>query len=460
VADEYATDGFRANSALSQENAFAALRWAAAGGSYLSLTATGYRTERGVAPELHIDAPRFWRYPNQARTLGVLSAGSGLITTPFGHAVVQGNAGYTRGTVHIQSFEDETFSTIDSEERGDERVSSAHVLVTHSFLFDGHIKAAFTGGRVEYEEILGVAHSFFEQNVWSSGLEVEIPVSSRVLVSGGLVNDASTTPETAGRQALPRREAWGWRAGASISALGDRGRFHASISERARFPALRELYSGALNRFEPNPSLRPETLLGVETGFSLLTAVAGSRSFNFQIVGFAHALEDGVVRTNFAGTNRFIRVNRDNIRSKGLELFGAMVPVGRGVSLSGDVLIQDVKVEDRIANVPRQVEHQPGFRANVQIGVPVPAHVNATAALRHTGRLYCMHPDNGNLVELQAETVLDVGASRAFTVRSGGGMLSTLKVMLGMDNAGDAAVYDQCGLPQPGRTIRIGFQLN
>ena len=36
--------------------------------------------ERGVAPELHVAEPRFWRYPNQSRVLGILSAGTGRIS--------------------------------------------------------------------------------------------------------------------------------------------------------------------------------------------------------------------------------------------------------------------------------------------------------------------------------------------------------------------------------------------
>jgi iron complex outermembrane receptor protein len=48
--------------------------------------------------------------------------------------------------------------------------------------------------------------------------------------------------------------------------------------------------------------------------------------------------------------------------------------------------------------------------------------------------------------------------SKLLRVRSSG-LLGRLKAVFGVDNVTDAAVYDQCGLPQPGRTLRLGFQL-
>jgi iron complex outermembrane receptor protein len=40
------------------------------------------------------------------------------------------------------------------------------------------------------------------------------------------------------------------------------------------------------------------------------------------------------------------------------------------------------------------------------------------------------------------------------TTRSGGAF-RWLRAVLALDNAGNKAVYDQCGLPQPGRTLRL-----
>jgi len=39
------------------------------------------------------------------------------------------------------------------------------------------------------------------------------------------------------------------------------------------------------------------------------------------------------------------------------------------------------------------------------------------------------------------------------------GLWSALRVSIGVDNLLDRLTYDQCGLPQMGRTFRIGLQL-
>jgi iron complex outermembrane receptor protein len=34
-----------------------------------------------------------------------------------------------------------------------------------------------------------------------------------------------------------------------------------------------------------------------------------------------------------------------------------------------------------------------------------------------------------------------------------------LRALVSVDNVGNATVYDQCGLPQPGRTVRLMLTL-
>ena len=37
--------------------------------------------------------------------------------------------------------------------------------------------------------------------------------------------------------------------------------------------------------------------------------------------------------------------------------------------------------------------------------------------------------------------------------------MGTLQTSLSLDNLADAAVFDQCGLPRPGRLLRLQFRL-
>ena len=459
VTDLGPKDDLRLNTQYRQYDGFATVRVQGARGQFVGVTGTGYSTERGVAPELHVEEPRFWRYPNQSRVLGILSAGTGVIATPFGHGSLEASAGYNRGTVEITAFTDATYSAVDTREWGDERLYDGHLRLVHSLPFSGDLRAAFTGARVQYGETLDTDPTdHYEQQLWSTGVEAEFPIANRFVVSGGAVNDASTTPESGGREPLGRSSRWGWRAGASMVAFDERVRIHASVSERSRFPALRELYSGSLNRFAPNPDLKPETLRGTELGLSLAASQTASRTLTFQVVGFHHDLDDAVVRTTLPD-RRFFRVNRDQVRTTGVELFGSWIPSQRGISISADLLAQNIKVKDKtIPDGDRLPEHQPEFRGGVELGVPLFMSIEGLAAVRHTGAQHCLHPDSGEFVKLDAETVGNLGVHRTWRLRREG-LLSSLKTMVALDNVTDSAVYDQCGLPQPGRTLRFGIQL-
>jgi iron complex outermembrane receptor protein len=72
----------------------------------------------------------------------------------------------------------------------------------------------------------------------------------------------------------------------------------------------------------------------------------------------------------------------------------------------------------------------------------------------------CVHPDLEREVELDSQLSGDLGVSRSWSIGSAArSLFRTLRLSLSLDNLADAAVYDQCGLPQPGRTLRVGFDV-
>ena len=458
--DSTADDRLRTNSDLRHYDAFAAVRWQGTSGRHLGLTATGYSAERGVPPELHVGEPRLWRYPNQSRVFTALSAGTGVVATPLGTGSLEVTGGYNAGKVEIESFTDRRYTELDARELGDERTATVRLAATHSVPGAGTLRAAVTAGDVRYEETLGAdPASDYRQRLWSTGAELQWPVRGHATVGGGVVYDVVTTPETGGKESLGRLDAWGWRGGATTLA-GDALRLHASVSHRARFPSLRELYSGALDRFQPNPTLEPERLTGAELGATF--GEDGARGVTLQGVAFHHRLEDAVVRTTVPNTRLFVRVNRDEIRSTGVELTGgwrSSSDASRSVSLTGDLLAQHVRVHDDSARAERRPEHQPEVRGSLELGVPLPAAVRAFAAARYTGTQYCVHPDTGGQERLGDQTEANVALERSWVLRRDSDVFGALRTVLALDNATDATVYDQCGLPQPARTLRLVVQI-
>jgi iron complex outermembrane receptor protein len=458
--DPTAVDDLRTNSDLRHVDGFASLRWQGRTGRHLGLTTMGYRAERGVPPELHVQEPRLWRYPAQSRLVTALFAGTGIAETPAGTGSLETTVGYGEGHVEIESFSDRAYTTLDTRELGAERVLTGRLVAAHSLGGGGELRAALTGGEVRYEETLGAEPpSSYRQRLWSVATEAQWPLLSGGALSGGVAYDVATTPETGGKPALGRLDAWGWRLGATTRA-SDALRLHASVSRRSRFPALRELYSGALDRFQPNPSLRPERLTGAELGATL---DAGARRVTMQGVIFHHRLTDAVVRTTVPDTRLFVRVNRDEIRSSGVELLAAWTSSpatpARAVSVSGDVLAQHVRVRDRVAAAERRAEHQPELRGSLELSAPLPFAARGTAAARYTGAQYCVHPDAGTQLRLGAQAEGSLAVERRWVLGRGAGPLRSVRALVALDNVNDATVYGQCGLPEPGRTLRLALQL-
>lgn len=437
--------GMRANSDLRHLDAFVSARYDATDGGWGGLTATAYDARRGVPPELHVERPRLWRYPEESRVLAILSAGSSHGRTPWGTGDVEASVGLDLGRTAIDSFDGPGFERVVGTETGRDRTLTVRLLGDHTLGWGATLTAATTYTDVNHRERLdGEAPADYRQRLWSAASEIATVLGGSGRVSAGLALDGADTPETGGKPALGSLRAWGGRFGVSALA-GERARAHAAVSRRARFPSLRELYSGALGRFEPNPALRPETLLGLEAG---ITARVGSLAL--QAVGFHHRLSDAVIRTATA-EGRFRRENAHEIRSTGLELLGETS--AGALRLEADLLLQEVALVG-VGTAGRRPEHQPPLRAGAAAELPLALSIEGIASIRYTATQYCVHPDSGGDLRLAPGGTLDVGLQRTWSPR---GMPVRMSAFL--DNLGDAAVFDQCGLPQPGRTLRVGVQL-
>lgn len=458
ASDPTARRGLRTGTDLRQVDGFASLRWSQVGGRSLGVLVSAYDAEKGVPPEEHIRSPRLWRYPYNRRVIATASASTGLFGSPLGLGSLEFGAGINHGTLKIESYADRSYSSINAQELGDERTASLRMLLTHS-AGSAMLRASFSAADIRYEETLVPAVAVdYRQKLSSTGVEVEAPVGHRTKLVGGVVFDRASTPETGGR--TPMEETFsspGWRAGISHE-ISPRASWHASVSDRARFPSLRELYSGALYRFEPNPDLKPESLLGFESGVTLSQLLRATTQSSLQVIGFRHRLDDAVARITLTNPTRFMRVNRDRIESTGVELLGGLVfgsAAGRAVSLSGDLALQRIRLVDESAgDARRHVENNPEVRGRLELGLPMPARAQMAATARFSGRQYCLNADTQREDELRGRLMSDVSVQREFAVTSLG-PFKRLRAVLGFDNIGDVTAYDQCGLPQPGRTLRL-----
>ncbi|HEX8358941.1 MAG TPA: TonB-dependent receptor plug domain-containing protein, partial [Longimicrobium sp.] len=89
VIDSAGHGGLRANSDVEQASAFGVARWEGPARSWVSLSGSAFRAERGVPPELHLAAPRLWRIPQEWQGVAALTAGSGRRRTAWGTGEVE-----------------------------------------------------------------------------------------------------------------------------------------------------------------------------------------------------------------------------------------------------------------------------------------------------------------------------------------------------------------------------------
>jgi len=449
-------DDLRSNTDADNVDGFVALRHRTRGGAWLSFSGSSFREERGIAAELGVDDARFWRYPHVSRTLAVVSAGTGDRTSPFGgRGDIEASLGLDRGRTEIDSYTSRAYDELDGFEDGKDRTLTVRLLADQSLGRRGELRGAFTLANIRHEEIIPDGEFTYRQRLWSAGgeniwrlIDGRSGAINSLSVSAGGAYDVGETPETGGREALDRISEWGGRVGMSLGVAGGNTVVHAGASRRGRFPSLRELYSGALNRFVPNPDLVPEKLVALEAG---VTTRVGNGEI--QAVAFRHVVTDAVVRITLED-RRFMRVNRNELESAGVELLCSQA-IGP-VALSGNLTLQNVDLTDTEADETHKPENLPEAFGGVGARFPLLLGARGGAEARYTGSQFCIDPGTGEDAELDSGAIVGGYIARAWPFGAApASTFSQIEARLAIDNAGDRALYDQCGLPQPGRRVRF-----
>lgn len=446
------------NTDVAHRNAFLAGRYRGHGGRWLSVSSLAFEAEKGVLPELHVREPRLWRIPSVWRSVTALSGGTGWQRTPWGAGDLEAMVGLDAGHERIDAYDSFAYRQTVSTQTEDSRTLTLRLLGEHA-LGAGIVRSAFTLADTRHEQREPGNEGVFGQRLWSLGAETEQRLArggvaggllADPLLSAGVSVDGAATRRAGGRPARAPLDAWGARLAGSVLVAGGAARVHGGVSRKVRFPSLRELYSGALGRFEPNPELGTEVLVVGE-----ISVTGSSGGAEGQLTLFRQRLEGAIVRT-ITPAGQFRRENRDEIRSTGLELM-ANWRLGR-ISVAGDLTLQDVELLDPAApQGERRAEYQPEITGALRLHAPLPLDLRGWTALSHVGRQYCVHPDLSAMVAVDPSVALDVGAARRVRLRGAG--LPPLSVSVSLSNLTDAVVYEQCGLPREGRTLRVQVEL-
>ena len=459
------------NSDMQFGNGFASVRYQAGGGEWLSFSTAAYSTEQGVVPELHLvgsdqPAPRYWRYPNRWQSFSSLSAGTGWAETPLGEGDLEASLGFDRHHMEIDGYSGPSYADSVEGEVGNDRTMSARLLGDHT-LGPGTLSGSFTWAETWHEQKLSTAPQDpqdYRQRLGSVGLEITEPlapgldgwISNPRLTVGGSYDWAST-PETGEYEPREGIDGWGFRASSEVTVAEGAAKLHGGVSRKVRFPALRELYSGALGKFEPNPDLGPLTLKVGEFG----ATVHAGRRLELQGTLFQQRLEGSIARVPI-GDGLFQRQNVGERRATGVELVANYRR--SGFVVRSGLTLQDVEIREDVdgdgeleISQDTRAEYQPELSGDLSVTTPEVAGFRARGQMQYIGSQFGANPQTEEFQELDPTAYLEAGLSR----RIGGGFagLPPLRVSAVVENVTDQLVWDQLGLPRPGRTLRMQVEL-
>ncbi len=453
--DPLTGDG-RTNTDLTSTSIFAAAAIEREWGMF-RLSAINIEADKGIAAAAHIDpaegSPRFWRYPDWHMTQ-VSLAGDIALGETTGLRI---NAWHQRFSQRILSYSDVTYSEEEDQQDDRDRTYGGRLVLSQDWqhlttrLVTSLQESTHTQSETDLQANEPGEPERFRQRLLSIGGEVDIPLGSTVKSSLSLAYDRASTPLTGGRPEQPPLSNWAaggateWQASPDLTIT-------ATLGVRTRFPTMRELYGTALGRFLLNPELKPETALVGDVTFAWTPA---SLPLEISLTPWFTRIDDTLSQRTVTvdGVSLRQRYNIDGSRGYGIEA-AAVWQASDAVTLEANAFWQDLKAErDEDGNRPTLYQRPKGqllFAANYAFtnGANVRAEVN------HTGHAFDEDEDG---------TVVRLGGSTEFNLKFYVPVKKTdygvWQVYGAVNNITDAVVLPQLGLPDAGRTFKLGIRL-
>jgi iron complex outermembrane receptor protein len=416
-----------------------ALEWRA---SVLNIDA-----HRGVAPESdrNPSSARFWRYPDWNLTQAQIA-----LELPIGAATARAVGWRQWFGQEIKSYRDASYTTLRGREINDDDTVGGRFTLSHP-IGPAKLRWSLSGQLSDHHQTdvaippgTRPAALLYRQSLASGGVEADVPLGNTRLTLG-LGLDRSANPRTGDKPGQPARQAATFSAALALKPA-DRLSLTVSGGRRNRFSGARELFGEALGRFLPNPALLPEQawLADAELGWR-----AGR--FTLTLTPFWQRVEGSIGQ-------RIVRTNGANLRQRfnqapatGIGIDAAMqVPLADGLTLE----LTGTALDASSAGQPllQRPAHESMLALDWAPKSGLGEAFDLRAELRRIGPARDL-ADDGTLARLAPATEFNLRA-RVPVLRLGKAQVSATAAI---DNLTNAVILPQLGLPQPGRSIRIGL---
>jgi iron complex outermembrane receptor protein len=445
--------GYRANTDMRTGSVFAAVSsepdWGALRVSLLSVDAS-----RGIASQGHLSTEsggaRYWRYPdwrfNQLtlNSRAELGPSLTLMTTAWLQHFEQ----------TIEQYTDDRYTTLESTEDDRDRTLGARIVCERSFP-DVDVRlignAQLTEHRQADADVLagtpGPAQEF-QQNIHSLGAEVDTMPRRDLQVSAAVAYDRASTPETGGRPAQEDLDAWAGNVAVRWLS-GESWQVAATVGRRTRFPALRELYGEALGEFLLNPGLKPETATLADLTFARTWRDGDSQ---LRVTPWLLRVDDALSRRNVTidGVRYRQRYNLEGSDGHGLEA-SLEWRFNDRFEFRLNATWQDLVARKEDDGTRPVLYQRPEFQGALMLDYYFGRDWDFYFEAEYLG-IAQDEDENGNVVNLPTSWLVDMRLFRTIRERAGG----RWRAYASLDNALNDVVLPQLGLPQPGRTFKVG----
>lgn len=427
-------------------------------GSEYGLSLMHIDSEKGVAPEGHIDPDvdrvRFWRYPGWKNTMFIANAGTFLPVL----GDVRSTVWFGRFSQRINQYADASYNHVTDLEKDSDHTFGLR-LTAQSELGNGLLHLAVnllssTHRQTDREftpqgNVAGSTDQRFRQRVFSFGAEYESAVSARTSLLFGASLDGNATPETGDKPDRKTQTALGVTTGVRYD-ISDNNLIRFSAGRKVRFPTMRELFGEALERFQLNPDLRPESSYQGEVSFE-----HGGEIVSGEIVAFFRrtfdTIDQEVVEDN--GTRKRRRINLDGSRVWGFEVAG-IYRVMESLVAEGHITWMDPDgIED---NSTRALNEKPNLLGTVTLNLTTRWGGSFQASVVQTGKAYGLNLENAQVV-LPSSTVINLRLAVRKYFESNG---IFVELYSGISNLTDEVMLSQLGLPGAGREARAGISVS
>jgi iron complex outermembrane receptor protein len=346
--------------------------------------------------------------------------------------------------MQINQYKNNLFNSIDDIEFNDDNTFRFRFIYTNILSENSLLKVGLNGHLFQHIEKF-LSGNYVEQryteNIISGGVEYELINNNYVLSLGGGI-DYIETPKTGDKPPKESVTDYAFNA-AFVYSLDENLSVRINGGRKTRFPTLRETFSGALGRFVPNPSLKAELVNSSELSVSYKSV-----SLKADASLFLSYLKDGIVRISLP-QRQFQRVNKDEIRTYGLELV-SKYNIGNFSAVFNTTFLA-ARAKNKNGEFADTLEYRPEVNGSLGFNYSLTKDLNAVLEFEYIGKEYGLKEGTIGFQRLPDYLLTNLRLSYNFGIGE-----SNLEIFVRFNNLFDRLYYTQFGLPEAGRQIFAG----